>query len=229
MTTLLDLRTRARERADMVGSQFISDSALSTIVNQGLMELYDLVVSAYEDYFTISSTFTVNSGASSYTLPANFYKLRALDFQVGPNNYAQCREFAFNERNRTQTDVAWISYNTPARQYRIMGNDLLLRPSTNAQGNYLLWYVPAPAALVADADTIPTALSKSGWDEYIVLFTAERMLSKEESSITDVRNERIELANRITNLAANRQADQSSQIQDVTIGFAHRIGADYEY
>lgn len=214
MATLLELRTRARQRADMVNSQFVTDAELNTYINIGLTELYDIVVSAFEDYFTTNVNFTVTTG-DTYTLPADFYKLRALDFSSN-GSWIACKEFQFNERNNSQTGINWINGTGPVRSYRIMGDSLLLQPTASATGLYRLWYVPSQVALTTDGQSIPSALSRFGWDEYIVLLAAERMLSKEESSITDVRNERTELQNRITQMAANRQVDQSSVIQDVT-------------
>ena len=104
---------------------------------------------------------------------------------------------------------------TSPRAYRIMADSLILQPTLAATGDYKLWYVPAPTFLVADADLIPESLSKFGWDEYIVLYAAERMLSKEESPITDVQSERAQVGARITTMASNRQVDQSNTIQDV--------------
>lgn len=212
-TTLLQLRTRARQRSDMVGSTFVSDAELTTWVNQGFAELYDLVVSAFEDYFTTSSTFTVSSG-NTQALPATFYKLRGLDFSIN-GRFQACRQFNFNERNDSQLDTAWMSNNVTARSYRVMADSLILQPTLGATGDYKLWFVPAPTFLVTDSDTIPESLSKFGWDEYIVLYAAERMLSKEESSITDVEKERSQIASRIVSMSANRQVDQSNTISDV--------------
>lgn len=223
-TTLLDLQTRARQRADMVGSTFVTDAELTTYINQGFAELYDIVVAAFEDYFTTSALFTVASG-STYTLPADFYKLRGLDFSVN-GTFQGCREFAFNDRNNTTRDLSWLMNLGPVRSYRVMGDTLMLQPTNSATGDYKLWYVPAPTFLTLPASSIPASLSKFGWDEYIVLYAAERVLSKEESDISDVQNERSQIAGRIQAMASNRQVDQSSTIQDVT-GYWDR--GPYEY
>lgn len=214
MTTLLDLRTRARERADMVGSTFVTDSSLTTWINQGMLELYDLVVGSFEDYFSTTTTLTVASG-NTVSLPANFYKLRGLDYNNN-GQYQGLREFGFAERNSTAPGGVNFLYNQGTdRKYRIMGDNLMLLPETGSVGSYRLFYVPAATAMSADADILPTSLSKFGWDEYIVLFAAERMLSKEESSITDIQSEKESIMRRIIKMASDRQADQSDTVQDV--------------
>lgn len=219
-STLLQLRTRARQRADMVNSTFVTDAELTGYINLGFSELYDIVVSAFEDYFTTSTTFTVSSG-NTYTLPATFYKLRGLDFSVN-GAYQACREFSFNERNDTGLDAAWRT--SSPRAYRVFADTLMLQPSLAATGDYKLWYVPSPTFLVGDTTTVPESLSKFGWDEYIVLYAAERMLDKEETATTTIQAERAQIANRVTQMAANRQVSQSSTIQDVTNSWINEGG-----
>ena len=45
--TLSTLRTQSRERADMVNSNFISDTELDDFVNEALLEYYDLMTTHY--------------------------------------------------------------------------------------------------------------------------------------------------------------------------------------
>lgn len=214
MATLLELRTRARERADMVGSTFVSDASVTTWINQGLLELYDYVVNSFEDYFSATTTLTVSSG-NTVTLPANFYKLRGLDYSMN-GGYQALREFGFAERNATsQAGINFLFNQGADRKYRILGDSLMLLPESASTGSYRLFYVPAMAVLSADGDVVLPSLTKFGWDEYAVLFAAERMLSKEESSITDIRAERQEILARVIAMSANRQADQSETVQDV--------------
>lgn len=210
----------------MVNSQFVTDSELNTWINLGYQELYDLVVAAYEDYFTTSAVTVLTSG-DTIALPTDFYKLRALDFNTG-GNWTNCREFQFNERNQSNGSTHWLYGNTPARSYRILGDSLIIQPTAAASGTYKLWYVPSATLLTLDSSVIPNSLAKFGWDEYVVLYAAERMLSKEESSITDVVNERGEIAGRIKKMAQDRQIDQSSTIQDVQGSTMNKWGGWYD-
>ncbi len=212
-TTLLQLRTRARERADMVGSTFCSDPEINNWLNLGLAELYDMTVNAYEDYYTTSTTLTISSGNSA-ALPETFYKLRALDFNLN-GQWVELTQFNFNERNRSGSGEGYLHNTYTGRKFRIMGDNILITPTDAAIGSYRLWYVPLVTTLSADASTIPRILSDSKWDEYIVLYAAERMLSKEESSIVDVTKERAEIANRVTLMSPNRQVDASGQVTDI--------------
>lgn len=215
-TTLTNLLTRVRAAADMTNSTFVSDAEMTTWVNQGYAELYDLVVRAFEDYFTspTPTTLTITTG-NSVALPADFYKLRGLDHVEG-GVAREIREFNFNERNRYHGSSFLYGDAFSDRRYRIMGDNLLITPEPQAIGTYRLYYVPAPTFLVNPSDTLPTSLSKFGWDEYIVLFAAERCLAKEESPTNDVVRQRSEIMSRVMQMAADRQVSQSEQIQDIS-------------
>ena len=46
--TLAELKAQARERADMEGSCFVSDSQLTTFINNSIAELHDILIQAYD-------------------------------------------------------------------------------------------------------------------------------------------------------------------------------------
>ena len=61
------LRDEARQRADQVNSEFVTDSELNGYLNNSWSELYDILVSKYQDdYFLTSTSITVTSGTSTY-------------------------------------------------------------------------------------------------------------------------------------------------------------------
>jgi hypothetical protein len=101
--TLLELRTRTRERADQVNSTFISDAELTGYVNQSAYELYDLLVSKYGDnYWASSSNITTDGVNETYALPADFYKLLGVDLQTSgtTSGWLTLKSFTMAERNR---------------------------------------------------------------------------------------------------------------------------------
>ena len=52
-----DLRTRARRRADMENSTFVSDAEIQDYLNSSISELHDFMVKSYEDYFVSEQTY----------------------------------------------------------------------------------------------------------------------------------------------------------------------------
>jgi len=202
--TLQELRLRARERADMVGSKFISDSELDSYLNAGYFDLYDILVSRWEDYYTVEASVTVAAGASSYALPSDFYKLVALD-----KGDTEVAKFTFKDR-----------HNVTALSYRIVKDSLVFLPAEVAAGSYTLWYVPL-AERLAVATTPPTAGTTdvindvNGWSEYVVVSAAIMMLQKEESDIQPLVVEKRALLDRIESMASNRDASAPESITEV--------------
>ena len=69
LVTLEDLKTRALDYADMTGTTFPVTARLEEYVNDALSEVYDMLVSAYADYFHKSTTVTLVAGTEGYDLP----------------------------------------------------------------------------------------------------------------------------------------------------------------
>lgn len=212
--SLTQLTTRSKQLADMVNSSFVTASEWTDYINSGYAELYDVVVSAYEDYFTTTTTLTITTG-STVALPAGFYKIRGLDYSLN-GSYINCTQFNFNDRNRQSPWWNSASLLSGAgRQYRILADTLYIVPEERAMGTYQLWYVPAFTPLSAGGDLIPTSLSKFGWEEYICLYAAERAQNKQENDVKVLQEQRQELKARIIAMAPNRNIDQPERITDL--------------
>lgn len=198
--TLASLKTRCRERSDMENSGFISDSELVSYINSSYAQLYDLLVSRFEDYYTTTTSSVVASGDNSISVPADFYKLLGVDYQLSGDSYTTVNKYNFQNRNRRDG----LARTSQSRQYRLINNAIELLPKTNAQGTYQLWYVPRITRLADDVDTLDGV---NGWEEYIVIDTAIKMLSKEESDIAALLIEKRAMEDRIEAMANNRDSE----------------------
>ncbi len=212
--TLTQLRTRCREMADMENSTFISATELLSYINASYAELYDLLVSRNEDYYTTSTNLTISSG-NTVALPTDFYKLRGVDLRLDTagNSWSAVPKFNFNNRNTKNANISKLSTGQFSVSYRIVGGNLHITPTDNATGTYRLWYIPIYTPLSAESDTVDGI---SGWEEYIVVDVAIKMLNKEESSVTHLVAMKKALIDRIEAMAQNRDMDQPETISDVT-------------
>lgn len=212
--TLAQLRTRCRELSDMENSTFVSDSEILSYINASYAELYDLLVSRNEDYYTTSTNLTISSG-NTVALPTDFYKNRGVDIRLDSsgNSWSAVPKFNFNNRNTRNANVSKLLSGQFNVSYRIVGSDLHITPTDNATGTYRLWYIPVYTPLSADGDTVDGI---SGWEEYIVVDVAMKMLSKEESSINHLVMMKKGLIDRIEAMAQNRDMDQPETVSDVT-------------
>lgn len=207
--TLAELKARARERADMVNSAYIADARLTEYINASAQELYDLLVQANQDYYTTLTTSTVSSGSSSITLPSDLYKLRGVDLDFG-GEWCPIWPYEYLERGRWQNVTANRVYvNT---RYRIIGSSLELLPADQASGDYRIRYVPLMTVMADDADTFD---GLNGFEEYIVIDAAIKMKSKEESSTSDLKDEKARIRQRILAMADVRDLGAPDVVQDV--------------
>lgn len=156
--TLAQLRTAARQRADMVYSQFVSDSELNSYINASYFELYDLLVQKYgNDYFMKEYSFELQNGVSQYPLPPDFFKLLGVDLQIsaGPDGYVSLRPFTLAERNRYSTANVQTWIGVTNLRYRISAGNLWFTPSPQTGQTIRIWYVPRLAELVDPTTPAP--------------------------------------------------------------------------
>lgn len=209
--TLSQLRTEVRQRADQENSDFITDTELTSYINTGYANLYDLLVRAFSDqYMATPETFTL-SGTNIRALPSDFYLLRGLDYDLGGGEYVALAKYNFLERNRYRRSVARTLRGHPTRQYRVLGSNIYIEPESQANGDYRLWYVPNITLLSSDSDTVDGV---NGWEEYIILDAAIRCMIKEESDPTGLMMLKSEIETRISDIASERDIGEPETISD---------------
>lgn len=210
--TLAQLKSQARDRADMTNSQFVSDSELVNYINGSIAELHDLLIAAYDnDYFITEYTFNTVSGTDSYALPNDFYKLRGIDSKIGTDQWFTLQPFNFNERNSKNDLVAYLAYGNNFR-YRIIGSEVVFSPVPQGIYSIKLWYIPVATKLTSDSDTLNDI---NQFSEYVIVDAAIKMANKEETDVSVLAAQKAELRRRIEVMAQNRNADKSESISDI--------------
>lgn len=209
----MELRNNARQLADMVGSNFITDAGFNTFINDSIDEFWDLVVIANEGYGQLSTTLTVASGAVSTNLPSDFYKLRGVDdLNQGPDPIT-VHPYNFTERNDyTSYYNLFDSYPTSRVTYTLINNTIEFRPTSNAPGSYKIHYIPVAPTLVLDADTIDTI---AGWHDLIQIDTAIKALQKEEGSTTVLERRKAAIIDRMEKMVKSRDMGRPRTVTNV--------------
>jgi hypothetical protein len=208
--TLLSLRDRAKQRANMENSTFVSDSEWNNYLNYSISELRDIITSKVgDDYFATSTSISLLSSTDTYSLPEDFYKVLWVEILADDGYYYKMKRFEISELNANANVVAFA---VPDIRYRIRANDIWFNPQGALGGRTVrLWYVPLAAELSNDSDEL---VGYNGWDEYPVLRSAIMALEKEEqdTSSLSIRLEQLRL--RIEAMAENRDQAQPMRIQD---------------
>lgn len=235
--SLYELRLRSQQTADRVGSQFVVTSEWNAFLRLAMYELYDLLITSYEDLFAsqfvfintngTTQNYPVPDGATNYfgstypstgsTAPAQaFYKLAGMDLGINTSNNAWVTllKFDFIERNKyvypNSTSTIYGVYNM---RYRLMGNNVNIIPTPAGNQQIRMWYSPKLPSLLQDTDV--STLGYSGWLRYPIVRAAKYALDKEEGSDTGkLDQELIFLKKRIEETAQNRDAGVADTISN---------------
>lgn len=231
--SLGELRLRSQQRADRVASQFVTTSEWNFFIDQAMYELYDLLITNYEDYFIAPPAQFVAPG-SQYIFPlpdgsTNFidqsgnpfkaqplYKLSGVDLAINSatNAYVTVGKYMFNDRNNfVYPNTASTIYGVFNLQYRMMGTNIQFIPTPSGGQAIRLWYIPRLPQLLADNDL--TTIGFSGWLQYVIIRAAKYALDKEESDTQKLDEELIFLKGRVEEAGMNRDAGQPDRIVNV--------------
>lgn len=213
--TLQYLITTSRQRADMVNSQFVTDAELTGYINASYAELYDLLVQKYgDDYFVANVySFLTDGTSDSYNLPDDFYKLLGVDLNLSntPDSFITLQKFMFKDRNRYAVPNFQSFYGVTNLRYRVRGTKLWFTPIPAGGQTIRMWYVPKITYLVLPTDVMDGV---SGWEEYIVIDAAIKMLEKEESDPSVFLLQKQAMIQRIEAAAENRDAGSPQVVID---------------
>ncbi len=234
-TSLYAIRLAAQQTADRVNSNFVTTPEWNSFIQLAQYELYDLLISVYEDYYIATPIqFTTNGSTYVYPLPNGrtdyssgldpnvtiedapaMYKLMGVDLalQTASNAYVTINKFNFIDRNRfVYPNTASTIYGVFNMQYRVMGENIQFIPTPSGNQSIRLWYIPRLTELLKDTDMTTTSIS--GWVRYVIVRAAKYALDKEESDTSKLDAELLFLKDRIEESAANRDAGQPDTISN---------------
>ncbi len=203
--TRQDLRDAARERADMVNSQFVTDAELNRWIENSRRHLYNKLVGKYEDYFikwiTQASLISLSSptpgivvGEADYMLPIDYFKMVLVEeiYSGGGSNELSKYRFADLPRFRGQGNSKPIGYvlygsndydphgsGAPVTGSRIK----LVPPPDQTTYELTLTYVPTCPELTGDAGVAGSMDHINGFNEWVELDVTIKALTKEEAEV----------------------------------------------
>lgn len=172
---------RIRQRTDQINSTTYDDATeLKPWIKDSLAQLYEVLCSRWQDYYTISRPLSLIGGQAAYSLPADF---RALDsvwmmYNQGQSRY-QLNQFEADMMDQLQQPSQFYGYGFQPTQYRIIRNLLWILPVINqdAQNAVEIFYVPQYQAPLLDYTSIDDILP-NGWEEWCVLDVMQKMAVK---------------------------------------------------
>ena len=224
-TTLGAIRLAAQQRADRENNNFVGTAEWNAMINSSIKELWNILVTSFEDYALSSSSFVTDGASDTYPLPADFFKLRGADWARTPGqpqSSTTLTRFNFGERNRNAVGFSvMIGYGFVVPRYHVEGNTVRLIPRPSAGMTIQLWYTPRLADLVNDSDVLDGV---SGWEELVIVDAAMKALVKEGSDIGALAMAKSAKLREIEAAAANRDAGSPATVTDVYAGGGYGMG-----
>ena len=237
--SLGELRLRSEQDADRVGSTFVSVSEKNAFIRLAMTELYDLLITSYEDFNTAPYAF-INTNVNAqqiYPLPTGLnylggvlnglsgaplprmYKLVGVDLGVNTSNNAwvTINKYDYIDRNAyVYPNSNSTIYGVYTMRYRMMGTNpdtIRFIPTPSGNQQIRITYAPVLVQLLADTDL--TTIGYSGWLRYVIVRTSKYMLDKEEGIDTSKKDaELLFLKTRIEQSAINRDIGQPDMISE---------------
>lgn len=232
--SLGELRLRAQQTADRVNSNFVTTTEWNAFLRLAMYELYDLLITVYEDYGIAQPVYiNTNGNTYNYPLPTGinyfggvlggttgtpapaFYKLSGVDLGVNTSNNAWVTMLTYDwidRNNFVYPNSTSTIYGVNNMRYRVMGPNINFIPTPAGNQQVRLWYAPILPSMLADTDL--TTIGFSGWLRYPIVRAAIYALNKEESDVTNLTQELAFLKTRIEQSASNRDQGQAQTISN---------------
>jgi hypothetical protein len=209
-----DLELRARERADMVNSTFVSSDEAQRFLENGWQELSGILMTDNPKALRFTYDATTQAGtptvplAAPAVLPYNIRRLHGVQVRspVDRRYFLRPLELRELEAVSPTTDTSQPLY------YEFWagpdGQNLTLAPYPDAA--YILRIHYTPVLALTDVETF--GLPAADYTQYVVLCAAIAMKDKEESDVTVLVGEKAQL---LATMRAGWQPDDTSEAQRV--------------
>ena len=204
MTTIAELITEVRQRADMVSSAFVTDAEILRMLNRAWEFLYETISKEGSAYINSASITTTD--ADEYPLPADFWKILGADV-VESGRTVSLRAFNFKDRNRNSGGP---SSTYPA--YQLRNNAIRLMPAPSPGLSITVWFTPRPILFTAVSDVVDVPYFG---EEFLAVSGAIECLAKEESDTNVLQVQKQQLFVQIQNSLQRDTSGDASYVTDL--------------
>lgn len=221
-----ELVTRVRDRANMTGSSFVSDTEIETEIDQAVKELWDkLIIARGQDYLVNYGSITTSNGTGNYALEDDFYQMLAVSVTYQSDEHL-LGKFTWQDewkylgnRARGMTPPQWkwrtnsyLDTNTPTHRIEI-------RPFPT--GTYSVNYTYIPTVWFYTSGGLESTITYTGingYEDYVVARVVRYCLAKEESDTSFWDQEILRTEARIQTMAGLRDHGEPERIRDAYAG-----------
>lgn len=178
--TFGNLSDRALSVADAVDAAIIDTTDMKNWINEALIELYQLLVDSYEDYFTALQNLTLVASTAEYVLATDPYRIIAVYFvetsgqryQLPTVSQTDLHKLPLNANNR---DLRWSLFGSATNKVQ-----LKFYPTPTTGGTVEFIYVPEVTLFDGTVGIAITSAFPLGSEEYIINDAAAKIYEKQE-------------------------------------------------
>lgn len=174
---LSDFIARLRQETDTENeTQRNTDAFLTDVINRAVKHMHaQMIKCAGQGYFEFDSSFSTVIGQEFYPLPVQVMQVTKLwTFVLDVEHVMYGYEPTETEGLRPQSADNGLMRNLP--RWRLVGNQVSLKPSPSVVFPISFRYKGAPPKLVAPTDAIDGV---SGFDDFIIFWGARRVFMRD--------------------------------------------------
>lgn len=168
--TVTSIARSVRRRLNLVSMNTISDTELKEFVRDSLAQFYEIMVSAWRDYYVGRVVYTLEANREAYALPDDF-RAESSVYITTTSNGSPARRYELDRFNTNQWNnypLGFFNQNPWPVMFRCMGEQILFTPVASATtGVVELIYVPQWEAPISDDVTISRTMP-NGWELWVI-------------------------------------------------------------
>lgn len=205
--TVTNLVLAIRERADQVGSSFVSDAEIIRMISASWGELYMLLVKAYPERFMLEQVITADGVDGNYAVEATYLATLGVSYRRS----ATSGQWPLARLGLSEIPL-WQNQTGRALRYAVVGSNVALFPNPPNGQVYVHVYLPVPVNLSVGTESID---GEAAWEQFIVCDVAGKIAQKEESEHRGHFAERDRIRARIEEEALMREVLEPRRVEGV--------------
>lgn len=214
------LTTMLRNRADHLVGTFRGDAVLYQYLSDSCRSLVERLVDEHQEmYWASVANAGISADAVSSLAPSDMWKLIMMRVTIDQRR-DPIHQADLDEIDREAVSLGgWTAGRWP--RFRLVGRSIYWVPVPRADHNVTIYYVPT-GIFRTSIDGIINDLTASddtfdgvfGWDRWVVLDAAIKLLSDEKKDTSVLQREADARMAEIMSAAANRALDEPAKVRD---------------
>jgi len=185
---------------------FLTDAEVTSVVRRSVAKLRSVLIAERgPEMFAATSTYSTSAGKKAYPLPSTHEATLRVTLSEPSGAEYDLRTHEVGEA----TEIEQWSRGDAVRYYRIANSTIEITPTPTAAGTVTHYYTTT-----TDTSATSYDLLVDGWDEWVMLDVAVRLLQIQGLPHTWLRDDRDQLTEQLKRQAQDRVVEDAVRIRD---------------